>query len=436
MINKFELKDFKGHEDWNSFDLNGLTVLTGTNNSGKTSIMQGLYLLTQHETWTIPILNLNRHLELGEFSDVLNKEKLIDESIEFAISFDENILSEKNFDYLSVQLVYKDSKVLGAYHYNTGIPVLTNLNINYKKENDKAKMLNFQVIEENSEVLYEIISDIDKGFCKINGIKPESLIYTDIEKSNRVIASEVFETITGFLELVSINKIKYLRSDSNNECREEGRLNSDWIGTFGSFAPEVLYKRLNTSVDFCKKNGDNYLFIELFDEWVKKILGEQYTIRVEKPENKYKVYVIDNESNNKLELKHVGFGISQLLPIFIMILTSQKNDILLIQNPEIHLHPKLQADIVQLLVFAVENGRKIMIETHSEHIINRIRLLIKNRNEISRFVHIYFLDKIEGLIQTQEIKIDERGKIDYWPKHFFDQTYQDYIGLIKNDTVF
>ncbi|MDG5854387.1 DUF3696 domain-containing protein [Clostridium beijerinckii] len=436
MINKFELKDFKGHEDWNSFDLNGLTVLTGTNNSGKTSIMQGIYLLTQHETWTVPILNLNRHLELGEFSDVLNKEKSIDESIDFAISFDHDVLSEKNFDYLSVQLVYKDSKILSTNYYNTGIPILTNVNINYKKENEKGKMLKLQLSEDNSEVLYEIISDTDSGFCKINGIKPESLIYTDIEKSNRVIASQDFETIAAFIELISINKIKYLRSDNNAESNEEGRLNSDWIGTFGSFTAEVLYKRLNTSVDFFKENETNYSFVELFDQWVKKILGNQYTIRVEKPENKYKVYVMDNESHNKLELKHVGFGISQLLPIFVMILTSKKNDLLLIQNPEIHLHPKLQADLVELLVFVVENGRKLVVETHSEHIINRIRLLIKNNNNINKFVRVYFLDKIEGEIQTQEINIDEKGKIDYWPKHFFDQTYQDYIGLIKNDSVF
>jgi predicted ATPase len=103
----------------------------------------------------------------------------------------------------------------------------------------------------------------------------------------------------------------------------------------------------------------------------------------------------------------------------------------LIENPEIHLHPKLQAEIADLLIFALKNDRKIIVETHSEHIINRMRLRIKEDKSLKKRINIYFFEKHEDASGYQEIEVDYDGRINYWPEEFFDQSYYDTLGLIK-----
>lgn len=100
-----------------------------------------------------------------------------------------------------------------------------------------------------------------------------------------------------------------------------------------------------------------------------------------------------------------------------------------------HLHPKYQSDLAELFVYAVKNGRKLIVETHSEHIINRTRLLIKqspNEEHIEDKANIYFFNKEDNIVKYEEIKIHNDGRISHWPEYFFDQNYTDSLGAQIN----
>ena len=181
------------------------------------------------------------------------------------------------------------------------------------------------------------------------------------------------------------------------------------------------------------------LFINELQKWFKKIIGLNYSLEVESPENVLKMNIVENlEKIQKYDITEVGFGFSQIVPIITMILLSKKGDVLLIENPEVHLHPKLQANLAELFIYATKYGRKLIIETHSEYIINRTRLLIKQEEsfkDLNNQINIYFFEKIfennNTFIKNEEITIDKSGKLSNWPKDFFDQYYYDGLNLIK-----
>ena len=278
---------------------------------------------------------------------------------------------------------------------------------------------------EEDDPLYEVRGNYDNGFCVMDGIKPGDVLYANRDKEGKKLISTFLEEALKHISKISEEHMKYLRSDDPYTITRQ-------------HTAKEIYNEFKNKVDYLKEDQKTkYRFSELFDKWIKKILGDQYRIRSEKPKDILEIFVEDTsyEVPLKLKLNQVGFGISQLLPIITLILTSRKGNILLIENPEIHMHPKLQSDLVELFLFAVANGRKLVIETHSEHIINRLRLEIKRKKVDIDKISIYYYEKEQGVIRGENIEIDQNGKISNWPKHFFDQNYHDLLGLIENDTI-
>lgn len=122
---------------------------------------------------------------------------------------------------------------------------------------------------------------------------------------------------------------------------------------------------------------------------------------------------------------NVGFGISYILPVIIAILKAEKGSILIIENPEAHLHPKGQRKIGELISMCASSGVQIFIETHSDHVLNGIRIATKHQLINHTNVSLFFFDKIEKDSDFEHIvkspKINEKGKLDYWPDGFFDE---------------
>lgn len=130
---------------------------------------------------------------------------------------------------------------------------------------------------------------------------------------------------------------------------------------------------------------------------------------------------------------NVGFGITFILPIIVAILKAKPDDLLIIENPESHLHPKGQSKIAELCSIASANGVQIIIETHSDHFLNGIRIATKNELLTPEDSKIYYFRKDKGGVETKvdEINIDKEGGIDRYPKGFFDQFDEDLDRLVS-----
>jgi len=130
--------------------------------------------------------------------------------------------------------------------------------------------------------------------------------------------------------------------------------------------------------------------------------------------------------SNPLRPTNVGFGITYCLPIIVATLASQPGDMLLIENPESHLHPSGQSHIGRLLSLAAAGGVQILVETHSDHVLNGIRVSVRRGEIPSGDVAIFSFDRQRGdpshRVQITRPTIDRNGKIDAWPPGFFDET--------------
>ena len=130
-------------------------------------------------------------------------------------------------------------------------------------------------------------------------------------------------------------------------------------------------------------------------------------------------------SGLEVSLPDVGFGISQVLPVLVECLRSQPGDTIILEQPEIHLHPSLQSRLADFLICMAKSDKKLVIETHSEYMMNRffLRIAQEDDDEIRKLFNPLFVSFDEGE-QTSVVKpisINEFGEIENWPVGFFDQ---------------
>lgn len=129
-------------------------------------------------------------------------------------------------------------------------------------------------------------------------------------------------------------------------------------------------------------------------------------------------------------LPMLGTGISQVLPVLTLCLIARRGDLILLEQPELHLNPSLQQTLADFLLAMSKTNRQIIVETHSEYLVTRLRLnsLIEDNPNLCK---IFFVEK-DGKTGTQyrEVESNQFGEITQWPKGFFDQASSDYKRLI------
>ena len=145
------------------------------------------------------------------------------------------------------------------------------------------------------------------------------------------------------------------------------------------------------------------------------------------------IALTDRRTGTQVTIADVGYGINQLLPVIIEGIASRKDSILCVEQPEIHLHPRLQADIADLMIdtIADEPGKRKqwIVETHSELLITRIQRRIREGKIKSEDVSVLYVDPDDERTEGSAIiplRMDENGDfIDHWPHGFFDEAFNE-----------
>lgn len=130
---------------------------------------------------------------------------------------------------------------------------------------------------------------------------------------------------------------------------------------------------------------------------------------------------------------NIGFGISYVLPIIVTGLIAKNGSIIIVENPEAHLHPSAQSKIGSFLAMVARSGVYVIVETHSDHLVNGIQIACAKKEISSKDVTINFFNQEKDAQQptVKSISINEKGELDCWPKGFFDQSQRDFAELFK-----
>lgn len=140
----------------------------------------------------------------------------------------------------------------------------------------------------------------------------------------------------------------------------------------------------------------------------------------------YELKVRSSNSERMHDLTQVGIGVSQILPILVLGLFSDEESMLVFEQPEVHLHPRSQVLLGDFFLSMALTNRQCIVESHSEHLVNRLRYRIassKTSDRLNDLTKIFFVEKASKGSSFREVKVNEYGAIVDWPDGFFDQSY-------------
>ncbi|MEI8390725.1 MAG: DUF3696 domain-containing protein [bacterium] len=288
-----------------------------------------------------------------------------------------------------------------------------------------------KIIEDND---FEIIRSRCQELYKYNIFNLKNFLPI-VNKSQPIYANKMFLYRYNLIDLVELiqflsneietflEKIAYigpLREKPDRSYTFDGNL-YEYVGSSGKMVPNILFK--NTKLI----NEINPLFEKMGLDYKLEIVS--LSENNESIIDTFSVRLIELSTGIKVSVLDVGFGISQLLPIIVQSLLSQ-NKILLIEQPEIHLHPKLQGELGEFFAKNIKRTQnKFIIETHSENIILRLKKLIKKKELSKDDVSVIYVDKTKNGSVCHILKLDDNGDfIDNWPNGFFEESFEEIFG--------
>ena len=200
------------------------------------------------------------------------------------------------------------------------------------------------------------------------------------------------------------------------------------LGSRGEHLAQALYDK-TPRVYPLPGNLDNKKLIPLIDAvnlWLPKLDLEGQIEVV--PQGRQGFYL--TVGNHVLPM--LGTGISQVLPVLTLCLTARRGDLVLLEQPELHLNPSIQQKLAEFLLQMSQVDRQILVETHSEYFVTRLRLLQAKDEKMGDFIKLLFVEKSKSLgTQYREVETNSFGEIQEWPKGFFDQASNDLRDLMK-----
>lgn len=203
--------------------------------------------------------------------------------------------------------------------------------------------------------------------------------------------------------------------------------NINFLGNRAEFVIDFLFKNRKKLVlsDLIEDKKQGETLEDQVNYWLEKLVDARFIITDPGLGNTL-MLGISHKRGKHVRPYHMGSGVSFLLSVIIVCLSAKKDDLVIIENPEIHLHPKAQSELTGFLCFVANAGVQIIVETHSDHIFNGLRKAVLKRQISSDKASIQFF-KIEeyGKAKTISILLDDQGKVLNSEKGLFDQFDDD-----------
>jgi predicted ATPase len=407
MLKDITLRNFKIWKSTGFLKFAPVTLLLGTNSSGKSSIIQSLLLIRQTVRCNDPNLSLyfgeegrQDSVVMGQFSDVLCRHGS-DRNIGIEFSWTRPDSVEKPFqfsaEYQSTPSNAAEINKLRIGVDGQGFHVTRQKRGAFKLDIDLKKSAKLRASRE-----FKPQNSFTFSPATLAKLDPEARL-------------EILESSSALLEeLANIIYLGPVRQLAKRQY-QWGGITPATIGDDGSRAVDALIAS-GTSAKAGKPGG------ELFDEtgfWLRKMgLADSLEIRRLGKSPLHEVWVSrDGASSN---LRDVGVGVSQILPVIVAALHAQPGHIVMIEEPESHLHPLAQSILAELLTtISKERGVQFIIETHSEHLFRRMQTLLAKQEIAPGQCAMYFVEKENGEAKIRSLQADEMGRISNWPEKFF-----------------
>ena len=175
--------------------------------------------------------------------------------------------------------------------------------------------------------------------------------------------------------------------------------------------------------------------VEEYVQWWLKYLKmiDLFSIEaITRESNLYQVWVRKSPKSSRVLITDVGFGLSQLLPVIVLCYYVPEKSTILLEQPELHLHPSVQSSLADVFIDAAKKRKiQIIIESHSEHLLRRLQRRIAEEKVSRDDMALYFCDISRGVSKLQELDLDLFGNIVNWPKNFFGDEFGEMAAMTQ-----
>jgi predicted ATPase len=362
VIRRLRIRNFKAFRD-QQLEFAPLTLLAGLNGSGKSSILQSLLLLRQ--SYNQGLLHEGR---LALDGDLLRLG-----------TFQDALFEGASQEHLALDILVDDR----------GRENLLSWVFDFGSKDDRVS----RRIENSTASSFPDISLFGQRFCFLSAerIGPR-LNYGVSDLDFAVVRFGIRGEWTA----------QYLAA-----CKDEALLLQ------GCFHPAAVSGRLLNQVEAWMSEFSPGLRIEAETDPERDSVRLRYRFEAQRG------------VSNSYRATNVGFGISYTLPVVVAVLASHPGDLILLEAPEAHLHPRGQSKLGELLARAASNGVQIIVETHSDHVMNGVRVAVHEgliSAETAQFLYFQWDPKKEdGATGVERIVMDDHGRVENWPPGFFDE---------------
>ena len=209
---------------------------------------------------------------------------------------------------------------------------------------------------------------------------------------------------------------------------------SEDIGSKGEQLAVFLSRHLNDDVQAPRLDGRHWVvpLVEALNYWLSAF-GLAESVSAEEIRYGYELQVRPPDLDRNVNVTNVGVGLSQVLPVLARVLLAEPGSVILLEQPELHLHPAMQQHLGDFLLAAARSGRQLIVETHSDHLVSRLRRRIAEDNggDLRGFVDLIYVWREEGRSTYRSVGVNDYGGIDDWPPGFFDQTATEAQAILR-----
>ena len=380
------------------FALKNLNIFTGYNGRGKSSVIQAILMLSQSvkqaDANGLQQLHVNgQFVKLGDFDELL---------------YDD--------DDLSLEFIMK---------------------MHDAKRELKDVVLGYEMSENDFKVgtLHTCMIGGEDYFSQPSAFVQEAI----------VTKGRMLQQLPHYLnELFDPKNVHYVSANrmgpvSFVERKESPEYHS--VGANGDMTINTLYtykESMDPAMNVSSKDATIYTLQEATAQWIDYIMsGDNGAVAVDDGTDKIKgkkrssVLRLDFvQKDRSFHSYNVGFGFSYILSIVVTALIAKAGNIVIVENPEAHLHPEAQLRLTELLVWLASRGVQVFIETHSEHVMNAVRLaVLKEEFDIRNDqIGVFFFDSDYS---KRDLKIEKNGRINDWPSRFFDQYQHELAEILQ-----
>lgn len=438
MLTHLQIRNFKAWKDTGPIRLAPLTVMFGANSAGKSSLGHLLLGLKQTSLLTdrrraLHLGDLHSLIDLGSFTDCLHGHDL-KAKLEFGLGW--QLPQPLHIrDPLAPKQTYSGNRIRleSMLRADTrGLPEL--------------ERFRYELMDEAEQTQLSAEHGMDQGGKAYLDVRPMRLVM----KQGRKWPLEPPEK---FYRFSDVTLARYQNADALSQfplelesllsgltylgpLREPPRRTYSWagdivpdVGARGEFAIPALLaavqegRELNRGPRMRKDRFDKFIAAWLHDLGVIDGFSVQ---SLGKGRKEYEVLVRARQGAPDVKLTDVGFGVSQVLPALVQAFYAQSNSTVWMEQPEIHLHPQVQAELADAFISAVQANEdgvprnvQLIIESHSEHFLMRLQRRIAEGRISTDDVAVYFARHSNGGLDLEALRLNLYGEIENWPENFF-----------------